>query len=187
MQSTRAKPCPQSAFSVNDLNASNEINAVRQWYAACTRPRHEKAVAGRLAHKQVETYLPLYKVIYRRNGRKIEYYLPLFPGYVLAHLPLNERLKVLEDPGVLRIVSFNGRPAAVPDSEVETLRRSLEIRRAEPYPHLSAGKQMRIARGPLEGLEGTIMRRKGRLRMIVSIDSIQSSITVELDTTDLAG
>jgi|SRR5262249_5874353 len=180
-----AKPCPQSAFNVSDLKASDEISAVRQWYAACTRPRHEKAVARRLAHKQVETYLPLYKVVYRRSRRKLEYYLPLFPGYVLAHLPLNERLKVLEDPGVLRIVSFNGRPAALPDSEIETLRRSLEIRRAEPYPHSSPGKRMRIARGPLEGLEGTIMRRKGRLRMIVSIDSLQRSIRVELDAADL--
>src|SRR5215468_6948114 len=106
-----AKPCPQSAFNVSDLKASDEISAVRQWYAACTRPRHEKAVARRLAHKQLETYLPLYKVVYRRSRRKLEYSLPLSPGYVWAHLPLNEPLKVREAPGVLRIVILKAPPA----------------------------------------------------------------------------
>lgn len=186
MQLTMAKPCAKSALDPSDAKMDHETTVpLPSWYAAYTLPRHEKAVAVRLSYKQVETYLPLYRTVRRRNGRHIERDLPLFPGYVLAHLPLNERLKVLEDPSVLRIISFNGRPAALPDSEIEALRRSLEIRRAEPYPYMIAGNRMRIAHGPLQGLEGTITRRKGKLRMIVSIDSIQRSIKVELDAADL--
>ena len=186
MQLTLAKPCPEPAVHLNHLEMDDQLgSAVPKWYAAYTLPRHEKAVAERLAYRQVESYLPLYKVLRRWNGRHIELDLPLFPGYVFVRLPFCERIKVLENPSVLRIISFNGQPAALPESEIASLRRSLEVRRAEPYPYLVAGKRIRITYGPLQGLEGTIIRRKGRLRMIVSIDSLQRAISVELDVADL--
>ena len=181
---TMAKPCLDSGQVVAEeqLKLSNDP---LHWYAAYTQPRHEKNVERHLRMREVETYLPLHREIRRWNQRRAEVEIPLFPGYVFVHLCLKDRLKALEHPSVVSLVSFSGRPAALPDAEIQALRNTLAQREAEPYPYLMPGKRVRIKNGPLTGLEGTIIRKKGRLRMIVSVDFLQRSIAVDLEPTDL--
>jgi transcription antitermination factor NusG len=181
MSLTLAKPCPEPNPGPWLLTANSEA----RWYAACTQPRHEKTVAKFLAWRQVETYLPLHRKIQSWNGRRAEVDLPLFPGYVFVRIPMEHRIKVLETPSVRSFVNFSGKPAVLPDHEIEALKSSLAVRCAEPYPFLQAGKRVRIAHGPLQGLQGTILRRKGKLRMIVSVDFLQRSIAVDLEPADL--
>jgi transcription antitermination factor NusG len=71
------------------------------------------------------------------------------------------------------------------DEDIIAVRNSLVARAAEPYPYLSAGKQVRVTAGPLAGLAGVIQRRKGRSRLIVSIDCIMCSVAFELEATDV--
>jgi transcription antitermination factor NusG len=156
-----------------------------RWYAAYTFPRHEKAVADQLKMKAIEAYLPVYEKLSRWKDRTCRLQLPLFPGYVFVHMALSHRVRVLEVPGVVRMVGFNGHPAPLPEGEIESLRTYLSHRKAEPYTYLSVGKRVRIHAGPLEGLEGVILRRKGKMRVVVSIDSIQRSIALELEAADV--
>lgn len=181
MSLTLAKPCLETSPLPWQPMAQSEP----RWYAASTQPRHEKTVAKFLATKQIEAYLPLHRKVCSWNGRRAEIDLPLFPGYVFVRLPLEQRIQVLESPSVRSFVSFSGRPAALPDEEIEALKNSLAVRCAEPYPFLQTGRRVRIANGPLQGLQGTILRRKGKLRMIVSVDFLQRSIAVDLEPTDL--
>ena len=155
------------------------------WYAAYTQPRHEKSVERHLRVREIETYLPLQRQLRRWNGRRAEVQTPLFPGYVFVRLYSQDRTKALEHPSVVSFVSFSGRPAVLPDAEIEALRNTLTQRAAEPYPYITVGKRVRITAGPLAGLEGTVLRKKGRLRMIVSVDFLQRSIAVDLEPTDL--
>ena len=112
--------------------------------------------------------------------------LPLFPGYVFVRLPLRDRLKVLQVPGVARLVGFNGQPAALPDKEIEALRAGLGAQlRAEPHPYLTVGRRVRVKRGPLEGAEGILIRKKNAYRVVLSLDLIQRSASVEVDASDL--
>lgn len=182
MSLTLAKPCPipNTDSSVVILGAELPF-----WYAAYTLPRREKAVAEQLSIKQVETYLPLYHSARRWAERRALVQLPLFPGYVFVHIRAGERIRVLDHPGVLRLVTFNGRPAPLPDGEIERLRAALEFGKAEPFPFLVPGRRVRVRSGPLAGLEGTILRRKGRMRLVVSVEAIQRSIIFDLDATDL--
>ncbi len=177
---TQAKPC--SILNIDSapdwLGADSPL-----WYAAYTLPRHEKTVAEQLALRQVETYLPLYLSARRWAGRRRVIQLPLFPGYVFVRVSLKERIRALEHPSVLRLVTFGGRPAPLPD--VERLRAALDLGKAEPFPFLLPGKQIRVKAGPLAGLEGRILWRKGRMRLVVSIDAIQRSIIFDLDASDL--
>ena len=159
--------------------AMNEMKP--NWYAAYTKPRHEKNVASQLGMREVETYLPLYRTIHNWNGRKAEVDLPLFPGYVFVKVPVTERVRVLEQPGVVRLVGVNGKATPLPDDEIEQLRSSLAFCKAEPYPFMVPGEKVRIRTGPMAGFEGKILRRKGKLRLLVSLDLIQSSIVIELD------
>lgn len=154
------------------------------WYVAYTLSRHEKVVADRLLDQGVETYLPLYCSVRDWNHRRVEVELPLFPGYVFVKMIITNRVRVLAQPGVIRLVSFNGSATALPDGEVERLRSSLMVWKAEPYPFLAAGKQVRIKSGPFAGLVGRIIRRKGRMRLIVSLDFIQRAIQLEMDAAE---
>jgi transcription antitermination factor NusG len=162
-----------------------ELFTVPRWYVAYTFPRHEKAVAEQLKMKAVESYLPTFEKLSRWKDRMARVQLPLFPGYIFARIPLRERMKVLGTPGVLRLVGFSGHPIPLPEGEIESLRTYLAFRKAEPFPYLTTGKRVEVQAGPLAGLEGLVVRRKGKMRIVVSIDSIQRSIALELEAADV--
>lgn len=135
--------------------------------------------------KSVDSYLPLFEKVSRWKDRMARVQLPLFPGYVFVRIPLREKVKVLESSGVLRLVGFNGHPTPLPEGEIETLKTYLAFRKAEPFPYLATGKRIEVQTGPLTGLEGVVVRRKGKTRVVVSIDSIQRSIAIELEAADV--
>jgi transcription antitermination factor NusG len=156
------------------------------WYAIYTCANHEKRVHEQLERRSLESFLPSYESMRHWRDRKIKLQLPLFPGYVFVHLALVDRLSVLQVPGVVRIVGFDGRPSSIPENEITKIREFLNHGyQAEPYPFLTVGRRARIVRGPLAGMQGTIIRRKNRLRFIISLELIQRSMAVEVDETDL--
>jgi len=178
--------CHTTVRKVEAMQKSEVIKNIDRprWYVAYTLPRHEKAVADRLVQQNVQSYLPLYPAVRFWNHRRIEVELPLFPGYVFIRMLLADRIRILSRPGIIRLVSFNGNPAVLPDEEVERLQSSLAIWKATPYPFLTAGKQVRIKSGPFAGLEGKILRRKGKIRLLVTLDLIQSAMLLELDAAE---
>lgn len=162
------------------------LEAIACWYATYTRSNHEKRAAEQLEQRAIQHFLPSYATVRRWKDRRKRLELPLFPGYVFVRIPLQERLRVLSIPGVVRLVGFDGRPAALPDAEIETLRMVLARRlRVAPYPYLSAGRKVRITRGPLEGMEGVLVRQKGQVRLVISLDLIRQSALVEVDSCDV--
>lgn len=155
------------------------------WYVAYTRPRHEKRVEQQMQSCGIDCFLPLYLSLRRWKDRRKQLQLPLFPGYVFVHFSLTDRLRVLQLPGVLEFVSFQGRPAVLAETEMEILRNGLDPARAEPYPFLTVGRRVRINTGPVAGLEGVLLRRKNKMRVVVAIDSIQRAIAVEVDAKEI--
>jgi len=161
-------------------------SAQPRWYALYTCSRHEKRVAEQVEQRRLSCYLPLYRSVRRWKDRRKELQLALFPGYVFVHMTLSDKLTVLELPGVVGLVSFNGQPAALPAEEIETLRSRLSSdARVEPHPYLRMGRKVRVCNGPFQGFEGILIRRKDRCRLVFSIDLIQRSLAVEVDEADL--
>lgn len=160
--------------------------AESHWFAAYTSPRHEKQVALQMERRQVRNFLPLYRSVRRWKDRRKVLDLPLFPGYIFACIAAADRLRVLEIPGVVELVSFQGRPAALPEAEIEALQRALTASgRVEPHPFLSVGRRVRVQGGPMAGAEGILVRKKDKLRVVLSIELIQRSIAVEVDEFDI--
>ncbi|HEY6184942.1 MAG TPA: UpxY family transcription antiterminator [Terriglobales bacterium] len=158
----------------------------RAWYAAYTCPRHEKRVAAQLREKQVECFLPLYQSIHHWKDRYKQLELPLFPGYVFVCIDLKDRLRVLQLSGVVRFVTFNGALAPIDPSELDTLRSVLDQNGdVQPHPYLTVGRKVRILRGSLSGIEGILVRKKDRYRVVISIDLIMRSVATEVNAADL--
>jgi transcription antitermination factor NusG len=176
---------PNSVTLADTTTLPTEYRELR-WYAAYTSAKREKRVALQMGQRSIEHFLPVYESLRRWKDRRIKLELPLFPGYVFVRLPLCDHLRVLQMPGVARLVGFNGQPAVLPDSEIEALRTGLAAQlRAEPHPYLTVGRRVRIVRGPLEGVEGILIRRKNALRVVLSLDLIMRSASVEVDVGDI--
>jgi len=158
---------------------------VEHWYAVSVRPRHEKVVTNHLQKQGLNYFLPIYRSVRRWKDRRKELDMVLFPGYVFVHLNLRNRLGVLRAPGVVQFVTFQGQPAAVPDSEIRALESSLSAGlRPQPHPYLRQGRKVRVKSGPLMDAEGVMIRRKERFRLVLSIDLIMRSVMVEVDEAD---
>lgn len=158
----------------------------RRWYAAYTSANHEKRVDLQLGQRSVEHFLPLYESVRRWKDRKMRLQLPLFPGYVFVRLALCDRLRVLQVPSLVRLVGFSGQPSALPDEEIKALKTASACgMRAEPHPFLTVGRRVRITSGPFEGRQGILLRKKGTLRVVLSVELIMRSIVIDVDTADV--
>lgn len=169
--------------SVRIAQAATEV---RRWFAIYTASHHEKRVAQHLEMKDIETFLPLYRISKRWKNRttaKLE--LPIFAGYVFARFSLTQRTRILEVPMVYTIVSSRGSPTPLADEEVAALRAALETRQAHPYPYIKIGNRVRVRSGPLAGLEGIVVRTYGGLSVVLTVDMIQKSVAVHVDADEL--
>jgi transcription antitermination factor NusG len=156
------------------------------WYAVYTCANHERRIADQLGSRGIDHFLPQYESVRKWKDRKVRLSMPLFPGYVFVHLALQARLSVLQVPGVVRLVGFNGQPAAVPAEDVNRIREFLgQGFRAEPHPFLMVGRRVRVQSGPLAGMEGIIVRRKSGNRLVISFELIQRAMAVEVGEEDL--
>lgn len=165
--------------------ASNTLSPLN-WYALHTRSRHEKTVVARLDSQATETFLPLHRSRHTwKNGIHTDVDLPLFPCYLFARINLHDRLRLLQTPGVLGFAPTSSRPTAIPDQEIEILRTATESLKAEPHPYLNRGDWVRIMVGPLAGMEGILTRRKQECRVVLSVEAIMRSITIEVSEFDI--
>ncbi|HKW63906.1 MAG TPA: UpxY family transcription antiterminator [Candidatus Acidoferrum sp.] len=163
-----------------------QVASEASWYAVYTCANHERRVADQFAGRNIVHFLPQYESVRRWKDRKVRLQLPLFPGYLFVHMVVQERLRVLQVPGVVQLVGFKGSPTPMPQEDIERIREFLgQGWRAEPHPYLQAGRKARVVHGPLAGMEGIILRRKNRSRLVLSFDLIQRSMAIEMDEGDL--
>lgn len=152
------------------------------WYAIYTRHQHEKTVAESLSKNGIEVFLPQYGVTRQWKDRKKHLLMPLFPSYVFLRGGLDRRTKILSTPGVYFFVGNGGQPAAIQETEIEAIRIAVSSGLSvEPYPFLQCGDRVRVKAGPLTGIEGILIRRKGSFRLILSAELLQKSMAVEVD------
>src|ERR1700693_1059631 len=160
----------------------DQVESPRAWYALYTRHQHEKTVAHILTNKGFETLLPLYSVARRWKDRTKLLSLPLFPCYVFLNGGLERRLDIMTTPGIHALVSNAGQPAAIPSTEIDAIRRAVESgSRLEPHPLLKCGDWVRVKCGPLEGIQGILVRKKNLYRLVLSVEMLGKAAAVEVD------
>ncbi|MGA8727971.1 MAG: UpxY family transcription antiterminator [Terracidiphilus sp.] len=164
-----------------------DLAADRHWFAVYATCRHEKRIAQHFEQREIECYLPLYRTQRRWKDRSsVTLDLPLFPGYLFVRIDRPRRVTVLQVPGVLSLIGAMGSQFnPLPEFEIEALRNGLDPLRAEPHPLLLTGQRVRICKGALAGIEGIVVRKKNNLRVVLTLDLIMQSISLEVDEDDL--
>ena len=157
------------------------------WYAVQVWTQYEKVVSTALTLKGIETLLPAKRVLRHWCDRTKPSDVPLFPGYVFARFDPERTLPVLVTPKVQRIVNFGKYPDPIPDKEIAAIRKVVASGfDAESCPTPTIGERVHILSGPLAGVSGVLTERRSSLRLIVSVELIRRSISVEVTPSMLA-
>ena len=152
------------------------------WYGIHTKSNQEKLVSVALKHKGYEQYLPVYRQRRRWSDRIVETERALFPGYLFCRFDSQRRLPIITTPGVVDVIGFGSEPAAIPENEIEAIRSIVRSgANVAPCPFLREGQRVRVNRGSLEGLEGILVKNKTDWRVVVSVQMLQRSVSVDVD------
>ncbi len=156
------------------------------WYALRTKSRHEKLVRDQLDKQGIEPLLPTVKRLSQWKDRKKEIEIPLFSGYCFVRFSQQEKAPVQQTTGVVEIVGSGSRPEAIPEQEIEALRRLMtSVLPYDPHPYLHEGMKVEVVRGPLQGVLGILMRKEKRHRLVIGVHLIQQAAAVEIDVNDV--
>ncbi len=157
-----------------------------KWYAVWTRSRHEQTVRKELERKGFEVFLPTIARWSRWKDRKKRIDWPLFPGYCFVRFDPAFRADVLKCAGAVGLVSFDGTPAPVADSELAAIRQLVESDlKCDPCPLINEGDRVRVTHGPLKGVEGLLVRKGSEARIVLSVNLIGQGVSVEVDAADV--
>jgi transcription antitermination factor NusG len=169
-------------------HSAEKVDPDSRWYALWTRSRQEKVAAGMLDSLGMHNYLPLKSELRQWSDRKQVVEVPLFSGYVFVHMnPMgNSRLKVLKVPGVVAFVANQSGPLPIPDKEIEDIRKVLTAgTECSVQTTFNLGDRVRVVRGALAGVEGTLVRANSETRLLISIDMIRQGLAVSVSPQDL--
>jgi transcription antitermination factor NusG len=159
-----------------------------EWYALYTRSRFEKKMLTELTDRGIEVFLPMREILSRWKDRKKKIWLPLFPGYIFvnhADTPEN-RFRILNIRGAVRFVSLEGHAAPIPEEQIENVRTFLESSIAiDPYPYMQVGTRVEVIAGPLKGIQGILVEKRGRFRFVIQVDLIRQAVSVGIDASDV--
>jgi len=176
--------------SVAAGEASGEAKAVnpaglRRWLVLHVKPRTEKKVMQRLSRCRGFHYLPTYVKVTKVQRRKVRRELPLFPGYVFAHLSHGECSELIRSNLVVRTI-----PDPFPRETVRQLRQIFHVARVVPeirplHQLFKEGERVVVKYGPLRGTVGYVKRDEGRATLCINVDILGSSVAVSVSPCDL--
>ncbi len=161
------------------------MNKEKHWYAVYTRSRYEKRAYGQLVRYGFEAYLPLVKRWRIWSDRKKQVDMPLLPSYLFVRTtPEDPRsyFGILNTPGVVRFITFEGKAVAVPDRQIEALQRlnsegiNMECMQETPAP----GSPVRVIQGPMKGLSGEVISVGKNKKLILRLDTLDKCITLNI-------
>lgn len=166
-----------------ESSSSGTVIEPVHWYALYTRSRHEKLVDRELHKKGISTFLPLRQITRNWSDRKKVITEPLFKGYLFVQTSLRDKTEVLKTVGAVSFVGSRGRePISVPEKEIAAIQAFIkEDIQIDPFPYLKEGARVYVRSGSFKGVEGFIVRKDRHCRLVISLDLLMQSISIEID------
>ncbi|MFN0171065.1 MAG: UpxY family transcription antiterminator [Bryobacteraceae bacterium] len=164
------------------------VEAGPAWYAVHTRSNFEKLIHTELEQRGIESYWPAFDEVHQWKDRKKRVERAVFPGYVFVQIldKPETQIQVLRTNGVVRILGNGSGIEAIPETEIDSVRRLLESRKqCCAHPLLREGAWVRVKRGPLRDVEGRLIRLKNETRLVLTINLLSQSVSTEVDIRDV--
>lgn len=156
------------------------------WYALKVRTGGELSAARGLQGRGYDTFCPAQKERRRYSDRMKVVETAVFPGYVFCRFDLQKKLPVVSAPGIEYVVGFAGAATPIPESQLDDIRRIVQAG-ACATDRFERGQRVRVTHGPLEGVEGILVRHPRGDRLVISIELLNqsASLFIEEDKTSV--
>jgi transcription antitermination factor NusG len=162
---------------------------MQKWYAAYTKPRYEKKAKYFLDQQGIENWLPMQRFRKQWSDRIKWVEEPVFKSYIFVNISEQEYYATLNSYGIVRFVTFERKAVAIPEEQMDLLRRIFDTGYAVESSDLDLkpGDRVEIQTGPMAGRQGTLVSRAGDKKVRVDLAMLQQSlfITVPVDNLTL--
>jgi transcription antitermination factor NusG len=166
---------------------SGLITEVYRWYAVYTRSRHEKKLMDLLLEKDIEAYVPIRRLLHQWSDRKKYVETPIIRSYCFVKVNNTNYFEVLNTPGAVRYVWFSGRPASIPDRQIQVLKAitgaQVDIECLPDY--FKPGLKVVINSGPLMGIGGELISVANKKKVIIRIEQLKQVLTLSISPLQL--
>ena len=162
---------------------------IARWYAVYVKSRYEKKTSKLLEDRHIEVYLPLLNRLKQWSDRKKMVEEPLFKSYIFVRTDLKNYYDILNTPGVVRFIGFEGKPVPVPDNQIVAVRQFVGENDGtsdlDELQNLQEGQLVEIVYGEMKGLVGRLVSFNGKQRLIVDIESVGRSIPINISRSQV--
>jgi len=155
------------------------------WYALQHKPSQGDRALTHLQNQDIACFYPKVPVEKIKAGKRTKKLEPLFPGYLFVNLEQTDPMwaKLRSTRGILRVVSFANRPAAIPDDVIQHIKNSLHT--VAGQGGIKPGQAVELDEGPFKGIEAIFQAYDGEERAIVLISFMQKQQTVKVPLSTL--
>jgi transcription antitermination factor NusG len=162
-------------------------NVKQKWFVIYTRPNHEKVLAQEIGQiKSCESYLPVKSILRKWSDRVKKIEVPLFANYVFVKSTNESRGLMFNVPGMIRFVSFEGKPVTISDGEIERIKLiETNAKSIENESYHCAGKDVTISRGAFAGMTGKVIKKMNESRFVIRVPMLQQAVSVQIAEEDL--
>lgn len=139
------------------------------WYLVQTKSRQEFRALEQLENQGFTCFLPRLAVERLVHGKLEKRFEPMFSRYLFIQLDLvkDNWAPIRSTRGVIKLVSFGGRFATLPDECVAAFETA---ENAPPRRLFEPGDRVEVACGPFAGLEGIYQMDDGEARALILIE-----------------
>lgn len=154
----------------------------KKWFVVYTRSRAEKKVWEEMKYFGIEAYVPLQKVVRQWKDRRKTIEDPLIRCYVFVRLNPAKRDLVFQSMHAVHYVTFNGRPAVIPDNQIESLKRLVdaEVPLEATLQQFRPGEKVKIFYGPMSGVMGEFISMGSEKRFLLRIENLGYSLIAKI-------
>jgi transcription antitermination factor NusG len=162
------------------------VQLFKDWFVLYTRPNFEKKISREIDRLNYENYLPLRMTFRKWSDRVKRIEEPLFPNYLFVRMAASEKHNILSAEGAVRLVSFEGKPVPVKESEIAKIRKLESVGKEIMLEGQGcAGDKVRVIRGILAGYEGELLRKSKASRLLIKLAVLNQGVSVEISDRDV--
>ena len=167
------------------MTEKTENKQIKKWYPFYTKPRHEFKALEQIKTLGLEVLLPTITVVKQWSDRKKKVTEPLFKSYIFMKGTESERNLALTSDAVIRSIFFNGKPATIPEKEMEDLMQILKSpEKLQVFDGIVKGAKVKIESGPLKGVEGFVEAvNRNENRLLLAIEILNRTVSVAISAS----